>query len=213
MRKITTIILLLVTVISFNWHINAQNPDIEALEAINNNTNKALKGYSTFISESTTFISFGIPAVLGAVSLINHDDEMLKNALYIGASELVDGVITYSLKKSIHRPRPYITYPDRIEPYKLMESMSMPSGHTSLAFAAATSLSIKYPKWYVIAPSYVWACSVGYSRMNLGVHYPSDVLAGALLGAGSAWLTSVVNDWFWKKQNNRKIISLQNYPF
>ena len=84
--------------------------------------------------------------------------------------------------------------------------MSFPSGHTSFAFATATSLSIKYPRWYVIAPSYLWAGAVGYSRMNLGVHYPSDVLAGAMLGAGSAWLTCKVNDWYWKKKNNKPII-------
>lgn len=89
----------------------------------------------------------------------------------------------------------------------------MPSGHTSLAFATATSLTLKYPKWYVAAPSYFWACSVGYSRMNLGVHYPSDIVAGALLGAGSAYLTYLVNDFFRKKMDNKKILTLENYPF
>jgi membrane-associated phospholipid phosphatase len=111
----------------------------------------------------------------------------------------VDGVLTYGLKAAIDRPRPYVTYPDIIDPYRFMTSKSMPSGHTSLAFTTATALSLKYPKWYVIAPSYFWACSVGYSRMNLGVHYPSDVLAGAALGAGSAYLTMLINDWFWEK--------------
>lgn len=60
-------------------------------------------------------------------------------------------------------------------------------------FALATSLSLSYPKWYIIVPSYAWAGSVGYSRMDLGVHYPSDVLAGAVIGAGSAWLTYYIN--------------------
>ena len=96
-------------------------------------------------------------------------------------------------------------------PYSSEQSLSFPSGHTSLAFTTATALSLKYPKWYIIAPSYLWASSVGYSRMNLGVHYPSDVVAGALLGAGSAYVTYIVNDWFWKKQENKKLIGLQAY--
>ena len=73
----------------------------------------------------------------------------------------------------------------------------MPSGHTSGAFATATALSLKYPEWYVIVPSYLWASSVGLSRMHLGLHYPTDVLAGAVLGAGSAYLTYKVNEWLW----------------
>ena len=64
-----------------------------------------------------------------------------------------------------------------------------------IAFALATSLCIKYPKWYVIAPSALWACSVGVSRMNEGVHYPSDVLAGAAIGAGCAIVNIYVNRW------------------
>ena len=75
---------------------------------------------------------------------------------------------------------------------------SFPSGHTATAFALATSLSITYPKWYVIAPSALWACSVGVSRMNEGVHYPSDVLAGAVIGAGCAVVNVYVNRWLNK---------------
>jgi membrane-associated phospholipid phosphatase len=79
-------------------------------------------------------------------------------------------------------------------------SPSFPSGHTSDAFATATSLSIAFPKWYVIAPSFLWACSVGYSRMDLGVHYPSDVMAGAIIGAGSAYLCYKANRWIQKRR-------------
>ena len=82
---------------------------------------------------------------------------------------------TTGLKFAINRKRPFVTYPD-IEKIASAGSKSFPSGHTSDAFATATSLSLAFPKWYVITPSFVWACAVGYSRMDLGVHYPSDVL-------------------------------------
>ena len=100
--------------------------------------------------------------------------------------------ITEAMKYSINRTRPFITYTDIVKK-SAAGSPSFPSGHTSSAFAMATSLSLTYPKWYIIVPSICWAGTVGYSRMDLGVHYPSDVLAGALVGAGSAWLTYYVN--------------------
>lgn len=89
------------------------------------------------------------------------------------------------MKYGFNRKRPFVTYPDLITKKSEAGSPSFPSGHTSQAFATATSLSLAYPKWYVIAPSLLWAGAVGYSRMELGVHYPSDVLVGALIGIGS----------------------------
>lgn len=206
MRKFTTIILLCSTFSIFSTQVSAQNADIDLLRTINNTPSTGLRQYSTFVSNSTTVVAVSTPLVMGVVALIEKDDDLLKNALYVGVTLGVNGVLTYSLKHIVNRPRPYVTYPDII-PYTTEASNSFPSGHTSLAFTTATALSLKYPKWYVIAPSYLWACSVGYSRMNLGVHYPTDVLAGALLGAGSAFVTAKVNDWFWKKQGNRKLIS------
>jgi membrane-associated phospholipid phosphatase len=205
MCKFTTIILLLCTFSIFCVQMPAQNADIEILKGINSNT--ATIGYSKFISNTTTGVALGVPLVMGAVALIEKDDNLLKNALYIGVSIGVDGVATYSMKKIFRRPRPYFSYPDQVTAYSSESSLSFPSGHTSLAFATATALSLKYPKWYVIVPGYLWAGSVGYSRMNLGMHYPSDVLGGAILGAGSAFVTYKVNNWFWKKENNRKLLS------
>ena len=51
----------------------------------------------------------------------------------------------------------------------------------------ATSLSLCYPEWYVIVPSAAFALWTGFARMNLGVHYLTDVLAGYALGAGIAY--------------------------
>lgn len=211
MCKFTTIILLCITFSAFTTQITAQNTDIDILKSLNSPTPNGLRQYSIFISNTTTVVSFSTPVVMGIVALIGKDDDLLKNALYVGASIGVDGVLTYGMKKAVGRPRPYDTYLGVIIPYKKEGSLSFPSGHTSLAFTTATALSMKYPKWYVIAPTYFWACSVGYSRMNLGVHYPSDVLAGAILGAGSAFVTYKINDWFWKKHQNKKLIGMQAY--
>jgi len=210
MRKFTTIILLCSTFSLFTTQVSAQNADIDLLRSINGSSSSGLRHYSAFISNTTTAVALSTPVVMGVVALIEKDDNLLKNAIYVGAAIGVDGVMTYSLKKVVNRDRPYVTYPD-IHPAAYETSNSFPSGHTSLAFATATAMSLKYPKWYVIAPSYFWACSVGYSRLNLGVHYPSDVLAGALLGAGSAFVTYKVNEWFWKKHENKKLIGLQAY--
>jgi undecaprenyl-diphosphatase len=94
------------------------------------------------------------------------------------------------------RPRPSISYPF-IEKLSAGGSPSFPSGHTSDAMAMAMALSVMYPRWYVIIPSFLWAGLVGYSRMDLGVHYPSDVLVGAIVGVGC----SLAVYWFFKKQS------------
>ena len=76
---------------------------------------------------------------------------------------------------------------------------SFPSGHTTSAFCTATSLSLMYPKWYVIVPAYSWATMVGYSRMHLGMHYPLDVLAGAILGTGISLVSFKLQKWIGQK--------------
>lgn len=207
MHKITTIILLILTLSFTNNNLSAQNWDIETLERLNNQSE--MKGFSTFISESTIITSFGIPVGIGITALVKDDDKMLKEALYIGVSQMINNGLTYALKLSFNRERPYDTYP-QIENYKVMSSASFPSGHTSLAFSTATALSLQYPKWYIIAPSFFWASSVGYSRMNLGVHYPTDIIAGAILGAGSAYLTLKLNELFWEKKNHKQILTWQD---
>jgi undecaprenyl-diphosphatase len=103
------------------------------------------------------------------------------------------------MKYSINRQRPYDAYPTIINPYTLEKDASFPSGHTSTAFALATSMSIQYKKWYVVVPAFAWAGSVGYSRMYLGEHYPTDVLAGAAIGIGSAYLSEWLNKKLFKK--------------
>jgi membrane-associated phospholipid phosphatase len=170
----------------------SQNPDIRILRSINSSEKLPSDGFFHFISNSDAWLVVGIPVVEGTAGLIKKDDELFRNAcVTITAVALTSG-ITEVLKYSINRARPFKTYPD-ITKKSAGGSPSFPSGHTSGAFALATSISLSYPKWYIIVPSYAWAGTVGFSRMDLGVHYPSDVLAGAIVGTGSAWLTYYIN--------------------
>ncbi|MDI5888392.1 MULTISPECIES: phosphatase PAP2 family protein [Flavobacterium] len=178
--------------------VNAQNSDINILRDINVHRNKNLDPTFKLVTNSAVPISVATPIILYSVALIKKDSTIKKQAIFIGEAFLVNAFITTALKHTIKRERPFETYPD-IDQATSSVGNSFPSGHTSLVFATATSLSLAYPKWYVIAPSFVWAGAVGYSRMHLGVHYPSDVFAGAIIGTGSAYLSYKVNKWINKK--------------
>ncbi|MDI1306912.1 MAG: phosphatase PAP2 family protein [bacterium] len=183
--------------------VNAQNIDINILRDINVNRNKNLDPTFKLVSKSALPISIAAPIIIYSVGLIKKDSAIKKQAIFIGETFLVNAFVTTALKQVVKRKRPFDSYAD-IDQAISAGGYSFPSGHTSIAFATATALSMAYPKWYVIAPSFVWASAVGYSRMHLGVHYPSDVFAGAILGTGSAYLTYKANKWINKKRSKKE---------
>jgi membrane-associated phospholipid phosphatase len=193
-KKFILFVVLFLPVVVF-----AQNIDIQILRSINSSQALSSDKYFRFVSNSDAYIVLAIPVTMGTTGLIKHDNQLFRNACVTLAATAVNEGLTAVLKYSIRRDRPFATYTDITKKSKA-GSPSFPSGHTSSAFATATSLSLDYPRWFVIIPSYTWAGTVGYSRMHLGVHYPSDVLAGAIVGAGSAFLTYFVN----KKLNPSK---------
>ncbi|MDP1746192.1 MAG: phosphatase PAP2 family protein [Bacteroidota bacterium] len=184
--------------ISLNLTVSAQNTDIDILKSINLNRNRKLDNTFIFISNSIVPVSVGVPLGVIGTGFLKRDSTIKNKGIVIGASLLVAAGITTGLKYSVKRERPFVTYPV-IDKVMNAGSPSFPSGHTSDAFATATSLSLAFPKWYIIAPSFVWAGSVGYSRMDLGVHYPSDVLAGAAIGAGTSYLCYKANKWLHER--------------
>jgi membrane-associated phospholipid phosphatase len=139
-----------------------------------------------FVSDANNYVNAGIPVGVLVDGLIRNDDRTKRNGLYMAASTATTYLLNLAIKQLIRRPRPFLTEP-RLVPVYHPGEYSFPSGHTSSVFSAMTSLSRAYPKWYVIAPSFLWATGVGYSRMYLGVHYLTDVTAGAVLGTGTAF--------------------------
>lgn len=99
------------------------------------------------------------------------------------ASFLVELPLYLLLKNSIRRIRPchgLVGFESGFEP---SDRFSLPSGHTAAAFVMAASVAQVYP---VTAPvAYAWAVGIGSARICLGVHYPLDIVAGALLGIGA----------------------------
>ena len=190
MKKMLLLLALLCTAT-----IQAQNWEINTVHRINSWDSGFIRQYNKVISRTEPYIAVGVPVAMAVASWINHDKQLFKDAVYVGTSVAGTFVLTYGMKYLFDRERPYERYPHRVHPFSTESSPSFPSGHTATAFALATPLRLTHPKWSVIAPSAVWACSVGVSRMNEGVHYPTDVLAGAAIGAGCAVLNIYVNRW------------------
>lgn len=179
-----------------------QNFDINLLKSINSGETLKSDKYFRFISNSDAYVVFGTPVIMAGAGLIREDDEMVRNACVIAAAAILNVGVTNALKYTIRRDRPWITWPDIVNKSD-SDGPSLPSSHTSTAFATATSLSLAYPEWYIIVPSFTYAGTVAYSRMHLGAHYPSDVAAGALVGAGCAYLTFKVNKALQNKNKRR----------
>lgn len=163
-----------------------QQWDDQVLISLAENRTPEKTGFFLFLSNHNDWVNIGVPVGLLAGGVISNDKEMRQNALYVASSSAANALLTMLIKKVVKRPRPFLANV-KINAVYQPAHYSFPSGHTSTAFTTATALSQAYPKWYVVLPSYVWAGSVSFSRLYLGVHYPTDVAAGALLGTGTAF--------------------------
>ena len=119
-------------------------------------------------------------------------------ALTVIAVALADWSAT-GLKAIIDRPRPPLRYAEPKTLVPVPHDASFPSGHAATSFAAATMLSLAFPRF---APFlYVLAAAVAFSRVYVGVDYPLDVIGGALLGA----LVAVVLRFLVGRRTQRRL--------
>jgi undecaprenyl-diphosphatase len=95
-------------------------------------------------------------------------------------TDVVAGVLQFTIKRIVGRPRPPITYPDVDPLVGVPSTPSFPSGHATAAFACAVVLAHAAPR--LTAPLLLLAGLVAFSRDYVGVHYPLDSIAGAALG-------------------------------
>lgn len=182
-RSFVIILLLLASTGSFAQGLQKLDDDI--MIDIQQTRTPKQTAFFEFMSNTNKYGDIGVPAGLLVAGTITNDKGMRENAAFVASSTAISFGVMLLLKHIVKRPRPFIQNVNIVPVYRA-GSTSFPSGHTSTAFSTATALSMAYPKWYVIAPAFFWAGSTAYSRMYLGVHYPTDVAAGAAIGAGSA---------------------------
>ena len=102
------------------------------------------------------------------------------------------------VKNIVQRPRPFVTFTDLQIIIPTPSEFSFPSGHTSSSFAAAAVFYRHLPK-KIGLPSVILAGMIGFSRLYVGVHYPTDVIAGVLMGILLSYLAEYLVNLFVKK--------------
>jgi undecaprenyl-diphosphatase len=108
----------------------------------------------------------------------------------VAAAVLLAELVTTGLKLLSRRPRPFVTEPDPAPLVGTHLDLTLPSGHAATSFAGALVLAVAIRRGWATALLVALAAGVALSRVYVGVHYPSDVLAGAFVGiaAGAAVL-------------------------
>ena len=136
-----------------------------------------------------SFIAWGI--ICGLIYLFGGSKS--KQIAILGLAALILGnAVVYVLKYVVAEPRPFLVLGNVHQLVPESEVYSFPSGHSASSFAVATILGLKYSlnfknkRFRLIYPLIAFAALIGFSRVYIGVHYPLDVVFGALIGILSA---------------------------
>ncbi len=196
--------------------LQAQQPDLSTLNLYgrivyecNSINSEGLKEVSRFIFDGAGTVYIGIPVALYAygalASALDAPSAANRYAAQTGLQAAATLGISYAIavaaKIIVNRERPYVAHPNLIvngEGGYDKYMSSFPSGHATGTGAIATTLILRYPSWYVIAPSVGCALWMGFSRMNLGVHCATDVLSGYAIGAGIAYGVHLLSNQLFK---------------
>ena len=112
-------------------------------------------------------------------------------------------VVNFTIKPLVARERPWLVIENFVNLVPESDPNSFPSGHTNAAFAFALALCMAAPKRWMKITAVCMAVVMGLSRLYVGVHFPSDVLVGALVGSlcglAGAYIVKIV----WARWGSR----------
>lgn len=181
------------------------NIDVKIFRGINNSQCGFLNTIIPITDKSILFTSTMTPAILFGVSRANNNYYDENSSVLMALSEGLSAGITFGLKNIVRRERPFADL-SNVHYNKskfLLDRYSFPSGHSAMSFAMATSLTLRYSdKPILISGVYLYSTIISLGRIYLGVHYPSDVLAGMLIGSGSAVIIHSLRKEIIEGKNN-----------
>lgn len=158
--------------------------DVAILKAVNTSLNcRALD----IIMPIITYLGSTIFSILFTLISIFHSDRTIHLlGLKTCITLMISSFISKLIKESVNRIRPFLKIKNLNIKKIGIDEYSFPSGHTCAAFSIAVTVSLFFPNITITAIAL--ASCVGVSRMYLGVHYPTDVLAGTFLGSITSFL-------------------------
>lgn len=153
----------------------------------------SFSGFNTAFNGTATAVGIAVvPSAMYGIGLLRHDAFAQETALFAGEAVVDSGVLAVAMKDVSRRLRPsdiapYGGFSDtffKSHPTFVGAGSSFPSGHTILAFSVATVIARRYGKRHawVSWVAYGAAGALGFSRITLQSHFPSDVFLGAALG-------------------------------
>ncbi len=161
--------------------VYAANLDVEIIRQINGNRIKSLDDFFIATSFSAEYIHFIIPLSVLICGWYRKDKTVKNKGLFLLIVLIINGFLSFLLKNTFDRVRPFAVL-DFVEKISVGGSSSFPSGHTMTAVTLAFAIYLLFKNRYLNIFFIVWAFLVGYSRIHCGVHYFTDVLAGAIFG-------------------------------
>lgn len=108
-------------------------------------------------------------------------------------------VVNFTIKPLVARARPWLVIESFVNLVPEHDPNSFPSGHTNAAFAFALAVCMSAPKKWMKVSAVCAAAVMGLSRLYVGVHFPSDVLAGAVIGSLCGLLGAWVVSKAWER--------------